>query len=148
MIVRGRCRRGLRALGQGRDGTSAIEFAILFPLFLLVVLGIMVFGLYFGTALSIQQIAANAARAAVAGLDDSERMALARAEVSSSVGHYLLLQEERLAIAAAAAADDADLFVVTLSYDASDLPIFGLDELIPTPPPTIVRTAAIRRGGL
>ena len=51
-----------------RSATSAIEFAILSPLFIFFVMGMVAYGIYFGAAHSVQQIAADAARTAIAGL--------------------------------------------------------------------------------
>jgi Flp pilus assembly protein TadG len=55
------------------DGSSAVEFAILAPVFLLLVFGMIAYAIYFGTAHYIQQITADAARASIAGLDNDER---------------------------------------------------------------------------
>ena len=38
-------------------------------------------------------------------------------------------------------------FVVTVNYDASNMFIYSLPSFVPAPPSTIVRTAAIPRGG-
>jgi hypothetical protein len=48
------------------------------PAFIVVLLGIMSFGGYFWLAHSVQQLANDSARAAVAGLNASERQQLAR----------------------------------------------------------------------
>ena len=125
---------------------SAVEFAIVAPLFLVILLGITVYGLYFGTALSVSQIAAESARASVAGLDDSERADLARTRANQMIAANPLIVPEQVDIATSA--DDAiRTFIVTISYDASNLPIFGFSGLIPTPSPTIVRTSSVQRGG-
>ena len=49
---------------ENDDGTSAIEFALLAPLFILFLLGMVAYGIYFGASHSVQQIAADAARTA------------------------------------------------------------------------------------
>ncbi len=46
---------------------SAVEFAMLLPLFLVLVFGIVVFGAYFTMVHGVQQLAAEAARSSVAG---------------------------------------------------------------------------------
>jgi Flp pilus assembly protein TadG len=43
-------------------GTSAVEFAMLAPLFILLLLGMVAYGIYFGASHWVQQIAADAAR--------------------------------------------------------------------------------------
>ena len=136
------CRRFLTASGA----VSAVEFAIVAPLFLVILLGIIVYGLYFGTALSVTQIAAESARASVAGLDDTERSDLARTRANQMIAANPLIDPDQVDIETSAD-DTIRTFIVTISYDASSLPIFGFSGLIPTPPPTIVRTSTIQRGG-
>ncbi|MBL8581266.1 MAG: pilus assembly protein, partial [Rhizobiaceae bacterium] len=53
--------------------TSAVEFAIIAPVFILVLFGLIAYGIYFGASHSVQQLAADAARTAVAGLNAEER---------------------------------------------------------------------------
>ncbi|RVD33089.1 pilus assembly protein, partial [Mesorhizobium sp. M4A.F.Ca.ET.020.02.1.1] len=52
-------------------GTTAVEFAMLAPLFILLLLGMVAYGIYFGASHSVQQIAADAARTAIAGLNQT-----------------------------------------------------------------------------
>lgn len=135
-------------LGNHKGGASAVEFALLAPVFLLLVLGAICYGIYFGAAHSIQQLAADAARAAVAGLSDDERTALATAFVSANGASYVLIDPEKLTIAAAPSAADPDQFLVSLAYDASDLPIWNIYPPIPLPDQVIAFTSTIRNGGV
>jgi len=132
---------------QDRSGVAAIEFAIVGPLFFLVLLGVLIFAIYFGTVHSVQQLAAEAARATVQGLTESERAELAQNQVKSIVGSYPLIDPNYLTITAAASAADANLFNVSISYDASRSIVFAFEGLIPMPPRTIARSAVVRRGG-
>ena len=61
-----------------RAASAAVEFAIVGPVLLLLMSGIFTYGGYFLTAHTVQQLANDAARASIAGLDDTERLALAR----------------------------------------------------------------------
>lgn len=124
--------------------TSAVEFAILLPLFLVLVFGIVVFGAYFTMVHGVQQLAAEAARSSVAGLSETERISLAENYVTTNAGSYPLLQPGHLTVNAATSG--SDVFVVTVNYDASDNLIFTL-PFVPTPPSTIIRSAAIPFGG-
>ncbi|TIM19494.1 MAG: pilus assembly protein, partial [Mesorhizobium sp.] len=65
-IKRRNTRQLKRKLHQFREqsGTSAIEFALLAPIFILLLLGMVAYGIYFGASHSVQQIAADAARTA------------------------------------------------------------------------------------
>lgn len=130
-----------------RKGANAVEFAIICPLFFMLMAGILVYGLYFGTAHAVQQLAADAARASIAGLSDAERVRIAEAHVQTSIDGYPFISPDRLTVTAHRSPNDNDLFVVNLVYDASELPVFGLDSLIPVPSSTIQRSSAIRRGG-
>lgn len=129
-----------------KSGVAAIEFAILAPLLFLILIGILVYGLYFGTVHAVQQLAADSARASIAGLTDAERTTLAAAHAQTSAGNYLLLDQSRMSINTGTDSGDGSIFVVTIIYDASNLPIFGLDGLVPVPSQSISRSATIRRG--
>ncbi len=133
---------------RNRSGASAVEFALLTPVFLLLVFGSLAYGIYFGAAHSVQQLAADAARAAVAGLSGAERTALAEAFIAANGGGYVLIDPEKLVIAAAPSPSDPDQFSVALRYDASGLPIWNLYPPIPMPAKTIVFASTIRNGGV
>ena len=60
-----------------RRGSSAVEFALVAPVLFLLFAGIAVFGICLGAAHNLRQIAAEAARASVAGVTDAERANLA-----------------------------------------------------------------------
>jgi Flp pilus assembly protein TadG len=134
----------LRRLARCARGASAVEFAMLLPLFLVLVFGIVVFGAYFTMVHGVQQLAAEAARSSVAGLSESERVSLAENYVTTNAGSYPLLQPSHLTVSAATSG--SDVFVVTVNYDASGNFIYAL-PFVPSPPSTIVRSAAIPFGG-
>jgi Flp pilus assembly protein TadG len=129
-----------------RAGTSAIEFAIVAPLFILILLSLCAFGIYLGTAHAVQQIAADTARVAVAGLNASERSALAEAHITEIVFDYPFIEPENLMIEVG---DDVapGQFTVRLAYDAGHLPIWNLMTFA-MPDQEIERYATIRIGGL
>ncbi len=87
-------RRKLPRWLRDRSGVAAIEFAIVGPLFFMVLLGVLIFAIYFGTVHSVQQIAAEAARATVQGLTETERNELAQNHVKSIVAQYPLIGPE------------------------------------------------------
>ncbi|MDM9623475.1 TadE/TadG family type IV pilus assembly protein, partial [Rhizobium sp. S96] len=66
----------MRHLLFNTRGAAAIEFAIVAPLFLLVVLTLIAYGIYLSAAHALQQLTADAARTAVAGLSEQERTQL------------------------------------------------------------------------
>ena len=96
------CKTGLdecrtRSFARNRDGAAAVEFAIIAPVFLLIAAAILFYGVYFGARHSTAQIAADAARASVAGLTDTERAEIAIAHVSRTAGEYPLIAAENVA---------------------------------------------------
>ncbi|WIY52905.1 pilus assembly protein [Devosia sp. YIM 151766] len=129
-------------------GAAIIEFAILTPVFLLMLMGMLAYGIYFGAAHAIQQLAADAARTAIAGVDAPEGQRLARDYLRRNGGVYMLIDPLLLDYDVAVAEDNRDQYLVRVSYDASDLPIWNLYPPLPLPSPHIVHWATIRRGGL
>ncbi len=132
---------------RDKSGASAVEFAVLAPVFLLLLIGMICYGLLFATSHGVAQLAADAARAAVAGLSDQERKDIAESHVRSRAKNYLLMQPEGIDVAAAADPEDANQFVVSIRYDSSGLPIWTFAGLLPLPDPIIERMASIKRGG-
>ena len=130
-----------------RDGAIAVEFAMIAPVFLLIVFGIIVYGSYLSVVHGVQQLAAEAARSSVAGLNEGERSTLANSYVTGNVNSYPLIDPAHLTVNAATSASDANVFIVTVNYDASGMFIYSLPTFVPAPSSTIVRSAAIPRGG-
>ncbi|WP_375598693.1 TadE family protein [Devosia sp. Naph2] len=129
-------------------GTAAIEFAVLTPVFLLLLTGMLAYGIYFGAAHSLQQMAADAARIAIAGLTEAERNSLVEAYIARNAQAYALIDPARLSHTIGDSVVDPSQYVVRLSYDATDLPIWNLYPPLPLPGKTIAYGATIRRGGL
>jgi Flp pilus assembly protein TadG len=141
----------LAASGRGAArhecGASAIEFAIVAPVFLLVVFGILTYGIYMGSAHSVEQLAADAARASVAGLSDAERIQIATQHVTNNAPDYPLLAASKVTVDAGVSATDPSQFRVAVRFDASDLPIWLMADFVPMPDRIIERTSVIKRGG-
>ncbi len=143
-------KRALQILKKFRladGGASAVEFAMVVPSLLLMVFGIVMFGSYLAVVHGVQQLAAEAARSSVAGLSETERSSLANAYVTGNVNSYPLITASRVTVNAATSPSDSNVFLVTVNYDASNMFIYSLPSFVPAPPSTIVRTAAIPRGG-
>jgi len=128
-------------------GSSAVEFALIVPVFLMLVFGIVMFGAYLGLVHDVQQLAAEAARSSVAGLSEGERASLANKYVASNAASYPLIDPTKLKVNAATSTMDANVFVVAVTYDAAGSFIYSLPTFVGAPSSTIVRTAAIPRGG-
>jgi len=128
-------------------GATAVEFAMVFPVALIFFCGLLAYGLYFGAAHSVQQLAADAARATISGLSDAERSSIAQAHVAASGSRYPLLSASALSVTAHALAADPSQFEVRVAFDSADLPIWAFSGLVPLPSKTIERVAIIKRGG-
>jgi len=111
------------------------------------VLGTLFYGMYFAAAHSVQELAADAARASVAGLNTSERQQIVTSYVAGSSGNYLLLREADVTASGQPHAGDPLRFDVTVRVASSNLPAGMLDKLFPVPSTTIERTAVVRIGG-
>lgn len=126
---------------------AAVEFAIVVPVLMLILFGIIAYGIFFGAANSVQQLAANSARAAMGGLDASERQEL----VDAYVEHYLaqdgILIADHLTVQVTPVDLDETLLAVRVTYDASNLPVWNLYGGLPPPERMIQREAVIRTGG-
>lgn len=129
------------------SGASAVEFAVVFPIFLLMTLAMLAYGIYFGAAHSVQQLAADAARSSVPGLNETERTQLTHNYVSNNAASYPLLVANKVTVMTASGAATPNDMVVTVRYDSSALPIWGFSALFPLPSPIIERVAVIHRGG-
>lgn len=137
-----------RYLLRSRTGTAAVEFALLSPALLLLLFAMIAYGIYFGASHSVQQISADAARTAIAGLSQEERQALVAGFISRNAGGYPFINLRGLEVEARDSTADGSQFTVQLRYDAGNLPIWSLLRGLSLPGQTIVRTSTIRIGGL
>ena len=64
-------------LVRSERAAAIVEMALVLPLFLALVMGILVYGQYFMLAHSVQQAANDGGRAAIVGLDAADRRAIA-----------------------------------------------------------------------
>jgi Flp pilus assembly protein TadG len=119
---------------------------MILPVFLTIVFGIVVFGSYLAVVHGVQQLAAEAARSSIAGLSEAERSSIASAYVTANAGTYPLINAAQLSVTAATSASNANVFVVTVNYNASGMFIYSL-PFVPMPPSQVVRSAAIPYGG-
>ena len=121
---------------------------MLAPLFILFLLGMIAYGIYFGASHSVQQIAADAARTAISGLSAAERRTLVIDYVARNASGYPFVDSAKLTVNAQDSATDANQFVVSVSYDARNLPIWNLMPNLPMPDMTIAFRSTIRVGGI
>jgi Flp pilus assembly protein TadG len=137
----------LRRFYRTNNGAAAVEFAIVAPIFLLIVLSMVAYGIYLSAAHAVQQLTADAARTAVAGLTTQERNTLVNDFINKSTIDHPLLERSKLQVQVTTDPANANQFTVTATYDASNLPIWNL-YTFPLPDHVIRRFATIRMGGI
>ena len=72
-------------LAREERGAAIVEMALVLPLLLALLMGILVYGHYFMLAHNVQQAANDGARAAIVGLDAADRSAVATRAVGRSL---------------------------------------------------------------
>lgn len=118
-----RCRRADR-------GAAAVEFALVVPLFLLIVFGIIDYGYMLSFRQSISQAASEAARAAAIAPSTSNRQAIAYSSVSDVMGDAC-----NSAYLTCSVTQTAGLLSVTVTSEYGDDPrrlkLLGLGMVLP-----------------
>lgn len=127
-----------------RQGSAAIEFALVGPLMVLMLVGMLVYGGWLWLAQSVQTLATESARAAVGGLDAAERIRLAQAFVATEAEDGVGLPRDHLVVTVDS---DEQAIRVQIAFDASDHWVMSMSGLLPPPPTVIRRTAVVRTGG-
>ena len=132
-------------LHRERAGTAALEFSLVAPAFLMLVIGILTFGLYFGALIAVTNAAAEGARASVAGLSDAERATLAVNAVKTTFAGYApFLNATYLSYTTQADPNNAQRYQVSVTYDFASFDILKMSKLVPVPvqKPTITMSVA------
>lgn len=137
----------LLSLMKCRSGGSAVEFAIVAPILFLTLFSLIGYGIYLSAAHAVQQIAADAARTAVAGLNPAEREQLVRNYFTMSTMNHALLDMRNFTLQVRDDPQNPNQFTVSVDYDASELPIFSLYSYA-MPDPHIRRFSTMRIGGI
>lgn len=136
MSARDRPRRG------GREGSAAVEFALIAPIFLLMICGMVIYGTWFALAQSVQSLATEAARASIGGLNDTERRSLATAYIDAHKSQAGLIGAHVVGRVDITASETR----VVVSFDTTNHPVRAMSQLIPSPPAMIERTAVVLSG--
>jgi Flp pilus assembly protein TadG len=130
---------------RNSDATSAIEFAIVAPVFFVLVFGIAIYGAYFASLSLVNHIAYEAARATIAGLSDDERASLAEVRADELISSFSgFLNPEAITVSSGAQQDG--LYAVTVQYRFNDLGLSSL-SLLPMPPTSETATYTVSHGG-
>lgn len=81
---------------RDQSGAVAVEFVLIAPILFSLLFGIITLGYFMGVSHSVNQLATGAARASVAGLDQTERQSLADTYLSQAGSRYPLLDTSGL----------------------------------------------------
>lgn len=133
-----------KCLREDREGVATIEFAIVANLFIFLVTCLAGFGMYLSASHSLQQISAEAARSAVAGLTVEEQTKLVADYIAQYGGEYPFLQSAQ--ITGVVTHPSSSVISVSVSYDVSDLPVMGMLTGLPIPHGTITANTNLRLG--
>lgn len=142
--MRNRTKDILRRAGTDIGGASAIEFAIVAPVFFMLIFGIIVYGYYFATLSLVNHIAYEAARATVSGLDDDERSTLAHAradELAASLASFL----GAIDVDGGPAGDG--IYSVTVHHHFDMLQMLNASSILPLPSADQTVTVEVSHGG-
>jgi len=134
----------MACFAHDKKGVAAVEFALIAPPLVLLVFGVLQYGLYFGVSHSVQQLTNDAARVAIGGLEEKERGDLVFEHVAKFGADYSFLRRDRIKTSVD---EKGDVIVVRTDYDASNLPIFALKGLLPMPASTITQESVVTMGG-
>ena len=132
---------------RNRRGVAALEFAIIAPAFLLMLLVMICFGAYLIFAHEVQELSSSSARSSVAGLNNTERNNLAQQFIANDVAQSAILTMADLTVQTATTGSPAIEYSVTVSYNLKDTPIPMLASLVSLNLPNISRTSTIQFGG-
>ena len=122
----------LSSFHRATSGATAVEFALLAPVLILFIFGTLCFTFVFSVASSVQELAAEAARASVAGLTSPERAALVQQFVTANVGAYPFLNPQQMTVTTASLSTPAPAFQVMLTYDLTQQTA-AFSGLVPLP---------------
>ncbi len=131
-----------------RSGSSAVEFALVAPMLLLLFAGVGMLGICLGAAHNLRQIAAEAARASVAGITDSERATLAQSTVNRSLSTGAMFRPGSVAVQVGSDPNDATIYTVTVTANTSSLGVNAFSRLLPMLPTVLRSSISVRKGGL
>ena len=129
-----------RRLLRDERGAALVEMAMVLPVLMLLIMGIIVYGQWLACANALQQSANEGARASLSGLSQEERALTARQTVTDSLSHYGDIDQRKVMIGIQ---DDGTTLNVTVNYDMSDQSVMKL-PFVPIPDQVVSRSAAVR----
>ena len=129
----------MRKLACDKRGATLIEFALVLPVLLSLLMGVLCYGQYIWLAHSVQSAANDAARATVGGMTASERLALAQSAVTTDMASVPELKSNQVELAIN---ESGAYATVRLRVDAHALTLLSAG-LVPLPAPVIERRSVV-----
>jgi Flp pilus assembly protein TadG len=129
-----------RRLVTDEAGAMIVEAAIVLPITLLMLSGVIAYGSWFMVAHSVQQAANEGAQAALAGLNDADRQSIAQTAVSKAIAGSSGVESSRVSTGVARS---GTYYTVTVSYDAANS-LWQKFPIVPTPTGAIRRQATVQ----
>ena len=142
-----RTRNGPRGLARHRSGVAALEFALIAPVFILMLIAMIAMGFYLMLLHEVQELASSAARSSVAGLNEAERNTLAQAFVANYLAASALLVATDVNVRTTTTGTPPQNYAVSISYNLNDTPIPFLSGIVGINFSTINSTAIVEFGG-
>ncbi|SDW07475.1 TadE-like protein [Litoreibacter albidus] len=99
------------------SGAVAIEFVLIAPILFMLLFGTVTLGYFVGINHSVSQLAAGAARASVAGLDQTERREIAEAYLGEVGSRYPLLAADAVASTVTFSGSDPEGVTIQVNYE-------------------------------
>lgn len=125
---------------------AAVEFALVAPILLFLMFGIIIYSLYFTAYMGVRVAVAEGARAAMAGLSTSERTTLATTRVTQVMTAYGPLLGSSATPTIEATKTGAGLFRVRVTYNISGSPLMAYASLLPMPGATLQSEVVVANG--
>ena len=133
-----------RRLQADSSGSTIVEAAIALPIMIMLLLGVISYGIWFMAAHSLQQAANDGARASLAAMDQAERVTIVNDVVKAGVLASGTVNYSKITVQTSLVGSQ---FIVRLSYDPSDRLLLARG-MVPLPAGPIIRTASVRLSSL
>ena len=130
----------LHELRHNQRGAAIIEAAFVLPMVITLLIGVVSFGQWFMIAHTMQQAADEAARAAVAGLNDTDRKAMVSQSVTASL-NVASGVEKRLV--STTSQRSGDYYTVVVTYQTAQNKSLTMG-IVPLPLEPIRRQATVK----
>ena len=132
-----------KLIGDER-GAALIEMALVMPILLAFLLGIISFGSWIALAHTIQQSANEGARAGLAGMTVEERASIAKTAADTALAQASNVNLKKVSVVVQ---DDGAMLIVRISYEPTGDPLLSM-SIVPLPSGPITRQAAVKLQGM